>query len=155
MQALEGKVGSNSPQYYLVYKILGAKNLLVVIVQCCKNKMEFECDAWTGKDAPPLGTFEMVPVVDTDGVSKLVRIPSGRAQEVVGKSVQDGNRGAKEGIKWQDKNVPPKIQIGLALDLLETLLRYFLCFGSVMLHTSIMDDIEVKSLKTSHYCPGT
>jgi DnaJ family protein C protein 13 len=97
-------------------------------VQCCKNKMEFECDAWTGKDAPPLGTFEMVPVVGTDGVSKLVRIPSGRAQEVVGKSVQDGSWGAKEGIKWQDKNVPPKIQIGLALDLLETLLRYFLCF---------------------------
>lgn len=94
--------------------------------------MEFECDAWTQKDAPALGTFEMVPVVGTDGVSKLVRIPSGRAQEVLGKSVQDGSHGAKEGIKWQDKNVPPKIQIGLVLDLLETLLRYFLCLDSLM-----------------------
>ncbi|KAG0579697.1 hypothetical protein KC19_4G117600 [Ceratodon purpureus] len=89
----------------------------------CKNKMEFECNGWTSKDALTEGVFEMVNHVGSDGVSRLVRIPSGIAREMMGKSVQDGSLEAKDGIRWQDKKVPPKIQLGLVLDQLETLLR--------------------------------
>lgn len=88
----------------------------------CKNKLEFECDGWTSKDTVAQGAFEMVNHVGSDGVSRLVRIPSGRAREMMGKSVHDGSLEAKDGIRWQDKEVPPKIQLGLVLDQLETVL---------------------------------
>ena len=52
---------------------------------------------------------------------------------MVGKSVQDGSVEAKDGIRWQDKKVPPKIQLGLVLDQLETLLRCFHFFLSTLL----------------------
>lgn len=51
---------------------------------------------------------------------------------MVGKSVQDGSVEAKDGIRWQDKKVPPKIQLGLVLDELETLLRCFHFFLSTL-----------------------
>lgn len=70
----------------------------------------------------------MVNHVGSDGVSRLVRIPSGSAREMMGKSVHDGSLEAKDGIRWQDKEVPPKIQLGLVLDQLETVLRCFLTF---------------------------
>lgn len=62
-------------------------------------------------------------------MSRLVRVPSVMAREMSGKSVQDGSLDAKDGIRWQDKKVPPKIQLGLVLDQFETLLRYLsLCY---------------------------
>jgi DnaJ family protein C protein 13 len=102
-------------------------------LQSCKDKMEFECNGWTSKDALAQGAFDMVDHVGSDGVSRLVRIPSGRAREMVGKSVQDGSLEAKDGIRWQDKKVPPKIQLGLVLDQLETLLRCFHFFLSTLI----------------------
>jgi DnaJ family protein C protein 13 len=68
---------------------------------------------------------ETLRYVRTNGEVKLVRIPSGRAQELLERSAQDGSMDAKEAIRWQDEKVPEKIQLGLALDLLEALLRYF------------------------------
>lgn len=59
-----------------------------------------------------------------NGETRFVRIPSGRAREVLDRAVQDGSLDAKEAIKWQDERVPDKIQLGLALDLLEAILRH-------------------------------
>ena len=61
----------------------------------------------------------------SNGETRLIRIPSGRAHELLEKAAQDGSMDAKDAIKWQDERVPEKIQLGLAIDLLEALLRYF------------------------------
>lgn len=70
------------------------------------------------------GAVETLQYVGADGEVRLVRIPSGRAHELLERAAQDGSMDAKEAIRWQDEKVPEKIQLGLALDLLEALLRY-------------------------------
>lgn len=91
--------------------------------KCCKDKTLFECNGWTSKGALEKGQFEILNYTGADGMSRLVRVPSVMAREMSGKSVQDGSLDAKDGIRWQDKKVPPKIQLGLVLDQFETLLR--------------------------------
>jgi DnaJ family protein C protein 13 len=56
-----------------------------------------------------------------------VRIPSGRPHELLMRASElDGSLDARDAIKWQDENVHVKIQLGIALDFLEALLRYSL-----------------------------
>lgn len=92
--------------------------------QCCRDKHRFECDAWSSGDVLSRGAVETLRYVGSDGQAKLVRIPSGRAHELLERASQDGSMDAKEAIRWQDEKVPEKIQLGLALDLLEALLRF-------------------------------
>ncbi len=97
--------------------------------QCCADKHEFECDAWTADDSPlwtqQAGAVETVTVVGLNGDVRLVRIPSGRPHELLMReSEPDGSLDARDAIKWQDENVHVKIQLGIALDFLEALLRY-------------------------------
>jgi DnaJ family protein C protein 13 len=42
---------------------------------------------------------------------------------VLGKAVQDGSVDAKEAIHWQNETVHEKLQLGVALDLLEAIMR--------------------------------
>lgn len=91
--------------------------------QCCRDKHKFECDAWSSQDILSRGAVETLRYVGTDGEVRLVRIPSGRAHELLERATQDGSMDAKEAIRWQDEKVPEKIQLGLALDLMEALLR--------------------------------
>ena len=94
-------------------------------MQSCNNKLEFESDGWTSKGALAQGQFEILNYVGSDGTARLVRVPSGMTRGMSGNSVKDGSLEAKDGIKWQDRRVPAKIQLGLVLDQLETLLRCF------------------------------
>jgi DnaJ family protein C protein 13 len=70
------------------------------------------------------GAVETVTIVGSNGDVRLVRIPSGRAHELLDRAEQDGSLDAREAIKWQDEKVHVKIQLGIALDFLEALLRY-------------------------------
>jgi DnaJ family protein C protein 13 len=90
-------------------------------LQSCNKKLEFETDGWTSKGALAQGQFEILNYVGSDGLARMVRVPSGMTRGV----------SAKDGIKWQDRRVPPKIQLGLVLDQLETLLRCLLTFFSI------------------------
>lgn len=92
-------------------------------LQSCINRLGFESDGWTSKGALAQGQFEILNYVGSDGTARLVRVPSGMTRGMSGKSVKDGSLEAKDGIKWQDRRVPPKIQLGLVLDQLENLLR--------------------------------
>lgn len=94
-------------------------------LQSCKIKTEFESDGWTSKGALSQGQYEILNYVGSDGSARMVRVPSVMARGVSGKSATDGSLDAKDGIKWQDRKVPPKIQLGLVLDKLETILRCF------------------------------
>ncbi|EFJ24515.1 hypothetical protein SELMODRAFT_414652 [Selaginella moellendorffii] len=67
--------------------------------------------------------LETVEVVGMNGELKLVRVPSGKVREVLGKALLNGSLDAKEAIKWQDSIVPSKIQFGMVLDVLEAILR--------------------------------
>jgi DnaJ family protein C protein 13 len=100
-------------------------------LQSCNKKLEFETDGWTSKGALAQGQFEILNYVGSDGLARMVRVPSGMTRGVSVKSVKDGSLEAKDGIKWQDRRVPPKIQLGLVLDQLETLLRCLLTFFSI------------------------
>eukprot|EP01018_Ginkgo_biloba_P000780 Gb_17024 [translate_table: standard] len=93
------------------------------LAKCCKDKYLFECDAWNTKGMKSQGTIETVHFVGYDGKAKSVRVPAGRAREVLDKALQDGSLDAKEAIQWRDVGVPDKVQLGLALDLLEATLR--------------------------------
>ncbi|BBN14040.1 DnaJ homolog subfamily C member 13 [Marchantia polymorpha subsp. ruderalis] len=93
------------------------------LAKCCRDSHSFECDAWNAKEIKSRGAIETVTVLGPNGETRLVRIPSGRSREVLDRAVQDGSLDAKEAIKWSDDKVPDKIQLGLALDLLEALLR--------------------------------
>lgn len=95
----------------------------LLFLQCCRDSHSFECDAWNAKEIKSRGAIETVTVLGPNGETRLVRIPSGRSREVLDRAVQDGSLDAKEAIKWSDDKVPDKIQLGLALDLLEALLR--------------------------------
>ncbi|CAM6077021.1 unnamed protein product [Sphagnum tenellum] len=110
----------------------GASVLVPLVVlslaKCCADKHEFECDAWTADDSllwtQQAGAVETVTVVGSNGDVRLVRIPSGRPHELhMRASELDGSLDARDAIKWQDENVHVKIQLGIALDLLEALLR--------------------------------
>ncbi|CAM6112927.1 unnamed protein product [Calypogeia fissa] len=98
--------------------------VVLSLAKCCKDTHAFECDAWNSKDTKSRGAIETIKVTGADGETRLVRIPSGRAREVLDRAVQDGSLDAKEAIKWQDEKVPDKVQLGLALDLLEAILRH-------------------------------
>ncbi|XP_024368115.1 uncharacterized protein [Physcomitrium patens] len=97
--------------------------IVLSLAKCCNDKHKFECDAWSAQDVLSRGAVETLRYVGADGEVRLVRIPSGRAHELLERASQDGSMEAKEAIKWQDEKVPEKIQLGLALDLLEALLR--------------------------------
>jgi DnaJ family protein C protein 13 len=106
----------------------GGATILVPLVvlslaKCCTDKHEFECDASTAKDVMSQGAVETVTIVGSNGDVRLVRIPSGRAHELLERAEQDGSLDAREAIKWQDEKVHVKIQLGIALDFLEALLR--------------------------------
>ncbi|KAH9554372.1 hypothetical protein CY35_08G060500 [Sphagnum magellanicum] len=106
----------------------GGATILVPLVvlslaKCCTDKHEFECDASTAKDIMSQGAVETVTIVGSNGDVRLVRIPSGRAHELLERAEQDGSLDAREAIKWQDEKVHVKIQLGIALDFLEALLR--------------------------------
>lgn len=105
----------------------GATVLVPLIVlslsKCCKDKYAFECDAWDMSDLQFSHSHETVLVKRADGQIKTVRVPSGRSYEVLDRALQDGSVDAKEGIHWQDDSVHEKIELGLALDLLEAILR--------------------------------
>lgn len=67
---------------------------------------------------------ERVPVVGENGEVRMARVPNGRLNaRDASVLVQDGSLEAKDAILWQDDSVPDKLQLGLAMDLLETLLR--------------------------------
>lgn len=97
--------------------------IVLSLAKCCRDKHKFECDAWSSQDILSRGAVETLRYVGTDGEVRLVRIPSGRAHELLERATQDGSMDAKEAIRWQDEKVPEKIQLGLALDLMEALLR--------------------------------
>ncbi|CAM6026456.1 unnamed protein product [Sphagnum balticum] len=110
----------------------GASVLVPLVVlslaKCCADKHEFECDAWTANDSPlwtqQAGAVETVTVVGSNGDVRLVRIPSGRPHELLMRASElDGSLDARDAIKWQDENVHVKIQLGIALNFLEALLR--------------------------------
>lgn len=105
----------------------GATVLVPLIVlslsKCCRDKYAFECDAWNMGDPRLSRSHETVLVKHVDGQIKTVRVPSGWFYEVLDKAVQDGSLGAKEGVHWQDETVHEKLQLGLALDLLEAIMR--------------------------------
>ncbi|KAH9562610.1 hypothetical protein CY35_05G081400 [Sphagnum magellanicum] len=110
----------------------GASVLVPLVVlslaKCCADKHEFECDAWTADDSllwtQQAGAVETVTVVGSNGDVRLVRIPSGRPHELLMRASElDGSLDARDAIKWQDENVHVKIQLGIALDFLEALLR--------------------------------
>lgn len=99
--------------------------------QCCKDPTTFECDAPSLKDGQG-GLVETVPVVGSDGEVRMARVPCSRllkdaalsstasiARKV---SLGDGTMEARVAIRWQDDSVPEKVQLGMALELLECLL---------------------------------
>ncbi|XP_057836865.1 uncharacterized protein LOC131047061 isoform X1 [Cryptomeria japonica] len=97
--------------------------VVLSLAKCCKDKHLFESDAWDTKSLKSQGAIETVQFVGYNGMTKAIRVPSGRAREVLEKAVQDGSLNAQEAIHWQDTSVPDKVQLGLALDLLEAILR--------------------------------
>jgi len=97
-------------------------------VQSCKIKAAFESDGWTSKGALQQDQYEILNYVGSDGSARMVRVPSVMARGISGKSAKDGSLDAKDGIRWQDRKVPPKIQLGLVLDKIETLLRCFFAY---------------------------
>lgn len=105
----------------------GATILVPLIVlslsKCSRDKYAFECDAWIMGDQKFSRSHETVLVKHPDGQIRTVRVPSGRFYEVLDKAVQDGSLDAKEGVHWQDDSVHEKLQLGLALDLLEAIMR--------------------------------
>eukprot|EP00897_Mesotaenium_endlicherianum_P010025 jgi/Mesen1/9050/ME000057S08477 len=94
---------------------------VLAYVQCCKDVLLVECDATTADDAHLQGGVEKVPVVGADGEVRMARVPSGRSVDAA--MLQDGTMDARDAIMWQDDSVPEKLQLGLALDLVEQLLR--------------------------------
>lgn len=106
----------------------GGMTVLVPLIalslsKCCRDKCLFESDAWDTKTVKSQGAIETVKFVGHDGMIKLIRVPSGRAQEVLEKALQDGSLDARQAIHWKDAGIPGKVQLGLALDLLEAILR--------------------------------
>ncbi|CAI5509571.1 unnamed protein product, partial [Closterium sp. Naga37s-1] len=104
----------------------GLRAIEVVLVvgadgECCKDETLFECDAPSVKDR---GAIEVVPVVGADGEVRMARVPSGRQAKEGGASTvhHGGSVEARDAIKWQDESVPEKLQLGMALELLETVL---------------------------------
>jgi DnaJ family protein C protein 13 len=102
--------------------------VILSLAKCCAHKHEFECDAWTADDSllwtQQAGAVETVTVVGSNGDVRLVRIPSGRPHELLMRASElDGSLDARDAIKWQDEKVHVKIQLGIALDFLEALLR--------------------------------
>lgn len=93
------------------------------LAKCCKDKCLFECDAWDTKTAKSQRAIETVQFVGHNGTAKSIRVPSGRARDILDKAFEDGSLDAKQAIQWQDVTVPDKVQLGLALDLLEAVLR--------------------------------
>lgn len=93
------------------------------LAKCCKDKCLFECDAWDTKTSKSQRAIETVQFVGHNGMGKSIRVPSGRARDILDKAFQDGSLDAKQAIQWQDVTVPDKVQLGLALDLLEAVLR--------------------------------
>ncbi|CAI7768996.1 unnamed protein product, partial [Closterium sp. NIES-54] len=91
------------------------------LAKCCKDETLFECDAPSVKDR---GAIEVVPVVGADGEVRMARVPSGRQVKEGGASTvhHGGSVEARDAIKWQDESVPEKLQLGMALELLETVL---------------------------------
>ncbi|GJP72246.1 hypothetical protein CLOP_g2993, partial [Closterium sp. NIES-67] len=91
------------------------------LAKCCKDETLFECDAPSVKDR---GAIEVVPVVGADGEVRMARVPSGRQAKEGGASTvhHGGSVEARDAIKWQDESVPEKLQMGMALELLETVL---------------------------------
>ncbi|CAI5968403.1 unnamed protein product [Closterium sp. NIES-64] len=91
------------------------------LAKCCKDETLFECDAPSVKDR---GAIEVVPVVGADGEVRMARVPSGRQAKEGGASTvhHGGSVEARDAIKWQDESVPEKLQLGMALELLETVL---------------------------------
>ena len=92
-------------------------------LQCCRDKYAFECDGWNTKDSRFSRSHETVLVKHINGQLKTVRVPSGRFYQVLGKAVQDGSLDAKEGVHWQNETVHEKLQLGVAVDLLEAIMR--------------------------------
>eukprot|EP00250_Pteridium_aquilinum_P018104 c23944_g1_i1 orf=785-7753(-) len=97
--------------------------IVLSLSKCCRDKYAFECDAWNMGDQKYSRSHETVLVKNSDGQIRTVRVPSGRFYEVLDKAVQDGSLDAKEGVHWQDDSVHEKLQLGLALDLLEAIMR--------------------------------
>ncbi|KAI5070204.1 hypothetical protein GOP47_0014547 [Adiantum capillus-veneris] len=97
--------------------------IVLALSKCCRDKYAFECDAWNMGDKKYSRSHETVLVRHLDGQIRTVRVPSGRFYEVLDKAVQDGSLDAKEGVHWQDDSVHEKLQLGLALDLLEAIMR--------------------------------
>lgn len=93
-------------------------------MQCCKDRNSFESDGWKKDDIKLRGAVETIQYVGSNGEVRFIRVPSGRAHEVLERAVLDGSLDAKEAIKWQDEKVPPKVLLGISLDLVEALLRY-------------------------------
>ncbi|KAH9310179.1 hypothetical protein KI387_038090, partial [Taxus chinensis] len=93
------------------------------LAKCCMDNYLFESDAWDTKAMKSQGAIETVKFVGYNGMTKAIRVPSGRAREVLEKAVQDGSLDAREAIHWQDVRVPDKVQLGLSMDLLEAILR--------------------------------
>ena len=96
-----------------------------LLPQCCKDESAFECDAQSVKDRG--GNAEVVPVVGADGEVRMARVPPGKqqAREGVpgGAAVHGGSVDARVAIKWQDENVPEKLMLGCAMELLEAVLE--------------------------------
>lgn len=93
------------------------------LAKCSKDKCLFECDAWDTKATKSQRAIETVEFVGYNGTAKSIRVPSGRARDILDKAFEDGSLDAKQAIQWQDVRVPDKVQLGLALDLLEAVLR--------------------------------
>lgn len=123
-----------------MYFRFGRTNVSGLVVQSCQNKTEFESDGWTSKGALALGQYEILNYVGSDGSARMVRVPSVMARGISGKSTKDGSLDAKDGMRWQDRKVPPKIQLGLVLDKIETILRY--CFILSYFQFSLWDFYE-------------
>eukprot|EP00271_Cylindrocystis_brebissonii_P009775 TRINITY_DN2501_c0_g1_i2.p1 TRINITY_DN2501_c0_g1~~TRINITY_DN2501_c0_g1_i2.p1 ORF type:complete len:1658 (+),score=386.93 TRINITY_DN2501_c0_g1_i2:98-5071(+) len=94
--------------------------MVVALHKCCQDPTHFECDTGGVKER---GVIEKVPQVGADGEVRMARVPHGRAATDSLMEARDDSMEARDAIKWQDDSVPDKVQLGMAMDLLEALLR--------------------------------
>eukprot|EP00850_Spirogloea_muscicola_P002088 SM000008S22177 [mRNA] locus=s8:226750:241282:- [translate_table: standard] len=94
--------------------------LVLSLATLCKDVTTFECDTASFKGQGP----ETVPVMGSDGQIRMARVPCGKeTNQKAALGSADSAVDAREAIRWQDDEVPEKLQLGMALDLLEALLR--------------------------------
>eukprot|EP00850_Spirogloea_muscicola_P007083 SM000035S13063 [mRNA] locus=s35:223450:237908:+ [translate_table: standard] len=94
--------------------------IVLSLAKLCKDVTTFECDTASFKGQGP----ETVPVMGSDGQLRMARVPCGKeTNQKAALGSADSAVDAREAIRWQDDEVPEKLQLGMALDLLEALLR--------------------------------